>query len=41
MKVNELTHYKDPVALTLMQHVKRALDPLGTLNPGRVVRDSA
>jgi FAD/FMN-containing dehydrogenase len=26
------------VALTLMRHVKAALDPQGLLNPGRVVR---
>ena len=38
MKVDDLPDYKDPVALTLMQHVKHALDPKGTLNPGRVVR---
>jgi FAD/FMN-containing dehydrogenase len=41
MKVDELPHYKDPVALALMQHIKRALDPQGTLNPGRVVHTSA
>ena len=37
LKVNDLPAYKDPVALALMQQVKRALDPRGTLNPGRVV----
>ena len=41
MKVDELPHYKDPVALALMQQIKRALDPQGTLNPGRVVHTSA
>lgn len=38
MKVDSLPDYKDPVALDLMQHIKRALDPQGLLNPGRVVR---
>jgi FAD/FMN-containing dehydrogenase len=38
MKVNSLPDYKDPVALALMQRIKRALDPQGLLNPGRVVR---
>ena len=38
MKVDCLPDYKDPVALQLMQNIKRALDPQGLLNPGRVVR---
>jgi len=38
LKVDTLPDYKDPVALTLMRHVKAALDPQGLLNPGRVVR---
>ncbi len=38
LKVDTLPDYKDPVALALMRHVKRALDPQGLLNPGRVVR---
>jgi FAD/FMN-containing dehydrogenase len=38
MKVDSLPDYKDPVALALMQQIKRALDPQGLLNPGRVVR---
>jgi len=37
LKVKTLPDYKDPVALALMQQVKRALDPQGLLNPGRVV----
>ncbi|MBU3647007.1 MAG: FAD-binding oxidoreductase [Limnohabitans sp.] len=40
MKVDQLPAYKDPVALALMQQLKHALDPHGTLNPGRVVRPS-
>ncbi len=38
MKVDSLSDYKDPVTLALMQQLKRALDPQGLLNPGRVVR---
>lgn len=37
MKVNDLHHYKDPVALKLMQKIKQALDPQGVLNPARVL----
>jgi FAD/FMN-containing dehydrogenase len=38
LKVDTLPFYKDPTALALMRQVKQALDPLGILNPGRVVR---
>ncbi len=38
LKVDSLAGYKDPVALALMQQIKRALDPQDLLNPGRVVR---
>jgi FAD/FMN-containing dehydrogenase len=37
LKRDDLPRYKDPVALTLMRAVKRALDPQGLLNPNRVV----
>ena len=37
LKAAKLPHYKDPVALALMQQIKQALDPRGTLNPGRVL----
>ena len=38
MKVDSLPNYKDPVAMQMMQQIKRALDPQGLFNPGRVVR---
>jgi FAD/FMN-containing dehydrogenase len=37
LKRDELAQRKSPVALALMKKLKAALDPRGTLNPGRVV----
>ena len=36
-KVAELVRYKDPVEIDLMRTVKRALDPQGIMNPGKVL----
>ncbi len=36
-KVAELAHYKSAVELDLMRTVKRALDPQGLMNPGKVL----
>ncbi|MEI7783810.1 MAG: FAD-binding oxidoreductase [Betaproteobacteria bacterium] len=38
LKVDELEHHKSPVALEMMRSIKRALDPQGLLNPGRVLK---
>jgi FAD/FMN-containing dehydrogenase len=37
LKVGKLPDYKSPVAIALMQSLKKALDPKNILNPGRVV----
>lgn len=37
LKINEMQHYKDPVALDLMRRVKQAFDPFNLMNPDKVI----
>ena len=39
LKVGELARYEDPAALDLMRRVKQAIDPLGIMNPGKVLAE--
>ncbi|TKI18043.1 hydroxyacid dehydrogenase, partial [Bacillus pumilus] len=38
LKVDDAVHYKSPVEIGLMRTLKGALDPLGLMNPGKVLR---
>ena len=37
LKREEIKHYKDPLELELMRSIKKTLDPLGLMNPGKVL----
>jgi FAD/FMN-containing dehydrogenase len=38
LKADKLEQYQSPVALSMMRTIKQALDPLGIMNPGRVLQ---
>ncbi|PMS15405.1 hydroxyacid dehydrogenase [Trinickia dabaoshanensis] len=38
LKVDDAAHYKSPVEMAIMRTLKAALDPLGLMNPGKVLR---
>jgi FAD/FMN-containing dehydrogenase len=38
LKVDELAHYRSAVELDTMRAIKRALDPLNIMNPGKIIQ---
>jgi len=41
LKIAELQRYEDPVAFALMHAIKKVIDPLGIMNPGKVLEPGA
>lgn len=39
LKVNDLERYQDPAKMAAMRAIKAALDPLGIMNPGAILRE--
>ena len=37
LKIDDITRYKNQVELNIMRNIKRALDPLNIMNPGKVI----
>ncbi|HXE16390.1 MAG TPA: FAD-binding oxidoreductase [Stellaceae bacterium] len=37
LKVEELAHYRSALELSLMRKIKNAIDPLGEMNPGKIL----
>lgn len=37
LRRDTITHYKSPLEIELMRSLKRAVDPLGIMNPGKVI----
>ncbi|MEI7611870.1 MAG: FAD-binding oxidoreductase [Betaproteobacteria bacterium] len=41
LKREEILRYKSPVEMNMMRSIKRALDPQGLMNPGKILSESA